>query len=300
MPTTKISTDTHIVRYHEYQEYQNQPSESDFGFRYREIESQLSPEEQFEQVNTLTHNAIFFQLEGELRLRWAGHEEIVVKAGDIYFLPRGANVSGCIVGDHIRYIVARLEHNLDNYKSIRVLNKYMHEQRQQNKREEHKFTTIRTNASMMRLLESIEDYVKRGVDNQQLFDMKLMEMQCVFSWCYTIEESAKLFSHIDSFNSDFEWLVLDNYSTSTTIDELANLAHVSRSTFNRKFKEVFNTTPLKWIDKQTRHKILRKAGEPNVKVKDLMYEVEVYNPSQFTQLCKRLCGVIPSQLIKRK
>lgn len=74
---------------------------------------------------------------------------------------------------------------------------------------------------------------------------------------------------------------------------------MSRSTFDRKFKENFGMTPQRWIDLQTRILILRKASELNVSVKDIMYEVGVYNPSQFTKLCTRLCGFPPSKLIKR-
>ncbi len=74
---------------------------------------------------------------------------------------------------------------------------------------------------------------------------------------------------------------------------------MSRSTFDRKFKENFGLTPHKWIEVQTSVLITRKAAEPNVTIKDIMYEIGVYNSSQFTQLCKRLCGVKPSQLIRR-
>lgn len=31
-----------------------------------------------------------------------------------------------------------------------------------------------------------------------------------------------------------------------------------------------------------------------------MYDVGVYNSSQFTKLCRRLCGVTPSALIRQK
>ncbi len=263
------------------------------GFKYRIMNTDLDPHEQLSQLNTITHNALFFQLDGELKISIDDCDDFIIKPGNLYFLPRGANITACILGKEIKYIVARLDHYVDaNSPFIELLkdepynNTYM-------------FSSLPIREPMQVFLTSIKRYIIDGIENQQLQDVKFVELYIIFRTYYSKQECINLFYPIIKRNSKFKTFVLDNYQASTTIEELAQMAKMSRSTFDRTFKEHFGITPLKWIDIQTRMLIMRKASEPNVTVKDIMYEVGVYNPSQFTKLCKRLCGVVPSQLVRR-
>ncbi len=267
--------------------------DNQFGFRYREIKSDLSIEKQRVRVHTLTHNAIFFQIDGELLISYDSHPDVRVKAGDFYFLPRGAEVSACILSDNMKYIVARLEHNLDNKQTFSELLK--EENRSQGT--QYVFSPLPIREPLDLFVSSLREYILRGLYSPRLQNIKFLELYLLFQHCYTKAELANLFHPILTTNSKFKTFILDNYQVSVSIDELAQMANMSRSTFDRTFKDNFGMTPHKWMDIQTSILIQRKASEPNVSVKDIMYEVGVYNPSQFTQLCKRLCGVAPSKLI---
>ncbi|MFR9534084.1 MAG: AraC family transcriptional regulator [Rikenellaceae bacterium] len=264
-----------------------------FGFRYRVVSTDMAPEEQLKHINTVTYNAIFFQLEGELHINWDQHKDVVIRPGDIYFLPRGATVSACIVGGGISYLVVRLEHNIDN--------KVFDEQlkiKSNAKLTSYSFSPLPMRPMMKSFIESLRDYIIEGADCAQLHTIKLTELYIIFRRYYTSDECTNLFYPIIGHSSEFENFILDNYHVSVTIDDLVHKAKMSRSTFDRKFKETFGITPLKWIEEQTRQRIFSKASEPNVTVKDIMYEVDIYSQSQFTNLCKRLCGMPPSQLIR--
>lgn len=263
-----------------------------YGFRYRAVTIDLEINEQREQINTLTHNAIFFQLAGELHIYW-DNRYTTIKPGELYFLPRGANVSAYVVGKEVKYIVARLDHELYNKSSFSELLK------NSNCDNPYSFSPLPIREPLGTFIESMKHYIIDGVDNLQLQNMKFIELYIIFRHYYTDQECRNLFHPVLKKSSTFKTFVLDNYEVSTTIDELAKKANMSRSTFDRKFKDNFGMTPLKWIDIQTRLLILRKASEPNVTVKDIMYEIEVYNSSQFTKLCKRLCGLAPSKLIRQ-
>lgn len=264
-----------------------------YGFKHRIIELDLPIEKQRQQVNTLTHNAIFFQLKGELNISWGVYKNIVVKPGTLYFLPRGAEVSAYIIDNSIEYIVARLDHDIDKrfiYDNQAALASF--------NADAYTFSTLPIREPLKILLDSIMCYSKEQTDNKQLQNLKFIELYLIFSNYYTKFERLNLFYPALKTSSKFKTFILDNYNISTTIEELAVKANMSRSTFDRTFKENFGMTPHKWIDLQTSAIILRKASEPNVTIKDIMYEIGVYNPSQFTQLCKRLCGVNPSQLTR--
>ncbi len=266
-----------------------------FGFRYRVVTTTMEPEEQLTHLNTVTYNAIFFHLEGELHINWGHHKDVVIRPGDIYFLPRGATVSACTIGGGISYVVARLEHNIDS--------KLFNEQLKIKSNigvADYIFTPLPMRSQMISFVNSLRGYILDGVDSTQFHTLKLTELYIIFRQYYTTEECANLFYPIIGYNSEFESFVLDNYHVSVTIDDLVQKAKMSRSTFDRKFKETFRITPLKWIEEQTRQRIFSKASEPNVTVKDIMYEVDIYSQSQFTNLCKRLCGMPPSQLIRMR
>ncbi len=245
--------------------------------------------------NTVAFNAIFFQLEGEIVINWGEHKDVSITPGNMYFLPRGATVTAYIASEYISYVVVRLEHNIENSKGFALLSKY----KKHRALEAYKFAPLPMNSTMSRFVDSVHDYLHRGVQSPQLSALKVVELQTILRWYYSMSDCIRLLGPMVSSKTDFEQFILDNYHTSTTVDELVSKANMSRSTFDRKFKVAFNITPLKWIEDHTRQKIIQKASEPNVTVKDVMYEVEVYNPSQFTKLCKRLCGVTPSELIRR-
>lgn len=265
---------------------------SSVGFKYREIHSDVDSVLQKQQLYTLTHNAIFFILEGGLEISWDNSDYVKFGTRELYFLPRGANVSACIVGENVKYIAAQLDNDLDNtytFNSMLDIKLYP---------ESYRFAPLPIKEPMMPFLDSVKYYIINGIDNPRLHNIKFLELNILFKSCYTREELANLFYPISKIVSKFNMFILDNYHVEISIDELAQKANMSRSTFDRTFKKNFGMTPHKWIDIQTSMLIHQKASEPNVTVKDIMYEVGVQNSSQFTQLCKRLFGVVPSKLIQ--
>lgn len=263
-----------------------------YGFKYRDINTTFDIEKQKEQINTLTHNAIFFQIEGELHISWGEYQDVIIHPGELYFLPRGATVSAYVVGGQTKYLAVRLDHNVATAKSFSSI--LSAEARSCSNR----FSPLPIVEPLSIFLDSIKHYIIDGVANPHVQEIKFAEMLFIFNKYYTNEERANLFHSISDGDSKFKTYILDNFKPHTSVNELVEKAHMSRSTFDRKFKEAFGTTPLKWVNIQSRILILRKAAEPNVTVKDLMYEVGVYNASQFTKLCKRICGVLPSQLVR--
>ncbi len=263
-------------------------------FSYHMYSTRKEPREQMKHVRLMPHHVMIFLFEGELHLYWDEHVDIVVRAGEFFVLPRGAEVSAYIVGD-VSYVEAIIERGMTakELDDLRAMANYK-------QFEQYKLKPLVMHPMMQSLAESVRDYLVNGVNCAHLHEAKSAELYVILHWYYSIADNAQLFYPVAGAVSQFRDFILDNYKINTSIDELVEKANMSRSTFTRKFKEAFRTTPLKWIDELTRQTITHKASEPNVTVKDIMYEVGISNPSQFTQLCKRLCGVIPSELIKSK
>ncbi len=264
------------------------------SFRFHKFSTDKPPSVQLRTVHTLSFHALVFQLKGETHLNWGEFRDVVIGEGEMYFLPHGAEVSSYIVGD-VSVIVAMIDRDitikqLDELRKVRSFEAF----------DKYEFAPLKMNSQMLRFAESISDYLRFGVNCANFHEAKSSELYVIFRWYYSMAENAQLFHPMAGEMSEFRYFILDNFTTTISIEALAQKANMSRSTFERKFKETFSTTPQKWIEEHTRQLIITKAGEPNVSVKDIMYEVGIYNPSQFTKFCKRVCGVTPSELIRSK
>ncbi len=261
-------------------------------FRYHEYTTDLVASEQLEILRTISSHALVFLLEGEFNMNWEDQRDILVRAGEMFFLQRGAEVSGYIKGD-VSFVVAIIDRGLTSKElnDLRMMKEY-------EQFKHYKFKPMVMHPPMLRLAESVKDYLVRGVNCAHLHEAKFNELYVILHWYYSQADNAQLFYPMAGAVSEFRDFILKNYHITTSMQEILEKSNMSRSTFDRKFKETFSTTPHKWIEEHTRQMIVSRASEPNVTVKDIMYEVGVYNPSQFTQLCKRLCGVIPSKLIR--
>ncbi len=210
----------------------------------------------------------------------------------MFFLPRGAEITGYIIGE-VNFIVAIIERGMTSKElnDMRIMKSH-------EKFDRYEFKPMVMHPPMLRLAESIKEYLVNGVNCSHLHEAKFNELYVILHWYYSLADNADLFYPMAGAVSEFRNFILDNFHITTSIDEIVTKSNYSRSTFDRKFKETFSTTPRKWIEEHTRQLIISKASEPNITVKDMMYEVGVYNSSQFTKLCTRLCGVAPSKLIR--
>lgn len=270
----------------------NNEREQNMTFSFHSYSTKMETWEQLKGVRTLSLHCLSLLIKGELHLTWGEYKDVVIRAGEMYFIPRGAEVSGYIVGD-VEVIIATIGRGMTGKELDDLRKMKTHEPFQK-----YEFKPLPMHPPMIRLAESIKEYLVSGVNCSHLHESKSSELYVILHWYYSIADNSQLFYPMAGAISEFRNFVLDNYKVTTTIDELVERANMSRSTFDRKFKETFGTTPKLWIEEQTRQTIISKASEPNVTVKDMMYEVGVYNSSQFTKLCRRLCGVTPSQLIR--
>ncbi len=265
----------------------------EYRFRHLIIDRNFGLEKQ----HTITYNVIFFHIDGVLKVSWGKHKDVLINPGEIYFLPRGADISAQIISEKIEYIILRLVQDFENRPVFFELLKKERVNAGEYNQNNYPFPCIKMNEQMREYVNTVKRYSLDGIMNGQLYNIKLLELYIILHNYYSKEDCANLFYPILHYNLKFRGMILDNCKANITINELVNKSNMSRSTFDRNFKTAFGTTPLKWLEIQTRMLIMRKVAEPNISIKDIMYEVGILNPSQFTQLCKRLFGENPTQLL---
>lgn len=85
-----------------------------------------------------------------------------------------------------------------------------------------------------------------------------------------------------------------------TVDELAFLCHMSTSTFKRRFREIYNTTPQKWLltrKLEMAAELLRSTGESPSGV---YLKVGYQNHSSFSEAFRNHFGSTPSEYQQRR
>lgn len=149
---------------------------------------------------------------------------------------------------------------------------------------------------MKSLVYQMKNYVDTGINCHHLYLLKYKEMQLLFKHCYTQEEIAQIF-YMSLGNSPlFVEMILDNYSKVKTSKELAHLLGYSMRQFEKLFKENFDDTPYKWMQERKAKQILQKLMDPDIPLKQIMYEFKFNTSSHFNFYCKQHLGGTPIQV----
>lgn len=83
------------------------------------------------------------------------------------------------------------------------------------------------------------------------------------------------------------------YEERITVDDLANLLHVGRRTFERRFKDATNNTPIEYLQR-VRMEVAKKHLEASRKnVADVMYDVGYTDTKAFRDMFKKITGLTP-------
>jgi len=89
------------------------------------------------------------------------------------------------------------------------------------------------------------------------------------------------------------------YEERITIEDLANLLHVGRRTFERRFKEATNNTPIEYLQR-VRMEAAKKHFEISRKnVADVMYDVGYTDTKAFRDIFKKITGLTPIEYRNR-
>lgn len=130
-----------------------------------------------------------------------------------------------------------------------------------------------------RLLANFKEGINILIDNPELADEQMIKLKLKeFVLMMTRFEEAP--SQLDFLaalfkpnNVEFQTIIRHNLYANLSLDELAALAHLSLSSFKRKFKETFGESPKKYIAKKKIEKAAELLKSGNLRVSDIAYDV---------------------------
>lgn len=149
-------------------------------------------------------------------------------------------------------------------------------------------------------LNSMKNYIKDGIKCPYMHNAKEEELASIFRAYYSSEELEMFYLPTVMDTQEFKYFIMQNYLKMKGVAEFVDLSGLTTSTFNRKFKSHFGTTPYQWMMKQKSKHILHELTTGNKKISEIMREFQFQNASHFNYYCRTVLGATPTELRAQK
>ena len=143
---------------------------------------------------------------------------------------------------------------------------------------------------------TISSYYTDGILDRHLLEIKMRELIFLLQALYEVEELGAFFGSIQNANYQFMHLVLTNRENIRTVNEYARMANMSVSSFEKKFKNLFGTSPYQWMKKRKAERLLDSLMYSDKPLKQLCDELGFSSGSQMIDFCKREWGLPPGKI----
>lgn len=105
---------------------------------------------------------------------------------------------------------------------------------------------------------------------------------------------AFIHSLFDPYQHNFESIIQKNTYSNLSIEEYSHLCNCSVSTFKRKFKEVYNTTPATYFLEKKLEKAKQLLKLKKLPISEIAFKCGFFNISSFNKTFKRKFAITPS------
>lgn len=165
----------------------------------------------------------------------------------------------------------------------------------------HKVDFNLKQVQVSKLLEHFRDSLNILLDNPELADEELIKnklREFIILMTKTIDAPSELDFLASMFKPDFvkfEEVIQNNLYANLSQNELANLCHMSLSTFKRKFREVYDESPAKYFSKMKINKSIELLKSKDLRISDIAYDMGFDSLATFNRTFKKQTGKSPSE-----
>lgn len=244
-------------------------------------------------------NEFVFFMEGRLRFTFHNCPDHESMKGQIMFLPSGTRFSYEALTTTVLIIFRILEpiRLCDNYSMEKLYGiKHKEEQINFNFPKTHSFSILPINTRIWPFLNGIIDCYNDRIRCKSYSELKIKEFFLLLRLYYSKEDIHDFLYTILSSNMAFSEYVRQQWQHFRNVEEIAEAMHMTSRQFSLKFKNIFDTTPYKWM-KEGRSRIIRQQLlTTNKPIKQISMENGFSTISQFTKFCKKELGKTPSEI----
>lgn len=236
---------------------------------------------------------LVFIIEGWMEVRYDGEKHVEALPGKVFLLPGGKPAIG-VAQENSLLLLCAFSSNL------KLCSRFFIQQLSRDIPPDMSpdFYFLRLDDRLSRFLSLLVDCLQEGLGCFHFHLIKREELFLYLRAGYSKEELARFFYPILGKDMDFKDFVLSRSSTVFDVKYLAAQAHMSLSTFNRRFKETFQDTAKNWLLRRKQEFVKNDILMTSLSLAEIAEKYHFSSISYLVTFCKRYFGKTPNELRK--
>ncbi len=239
-------------------------------------------------VITVSH-VIVYVVNGKVEINTDDGKHIVATNGEMVFMPRDSYMVSDYIrnGQDLEVFLLFFDHDIAlSFLGSRSISMSSSES----------ICKLKTSKNISYFFESLQKMEFVDKNNKELLTLKILEFLHLVFQDNNVKFIETLYtSERDKQKRNITTLMLEHLDKNLTVSDYASLLGMSLSTFNRKFKEKYHTTPKSWLIEQKMHKAHKLLKEGN-SVTQSAFDVGYLNVSNFIKAYKSVYGNTPKSM----
>lgn len=242
--------------------------------------------------NYLDFTLLVFLYSGDVEIDYGIDSKLHLKAGNVFLLPKNfeIKVTSSECGASALMCKFTCDIKMCSMYSLKQLEKFLPENL------DNRMFCLPFDDRIRAFVNLTVMSLSAGLNCTHYHNIKREELFMYLRAGYTKEELAMFFSPVIGKDFDFKDFVLSHYKQIFDVKEFAEKANMSQSTFNRRFKESFNDTALKWLLARKSESILNDIVKSDLTFAEISEKYRFSSPSYFVTFCKKHYGKTAAEL----
>ena len=237
----------------------------------------------------ITAHSVVYVIHGRVTVTTYDGDEVSIGNGEMLFMPRDSYLISDFVrnGREMEVFLLFFDHDI----VMRFIDDFQID------------SLATSTICKLKVTKNIENYFENiakmkfeNSHNQKLLELKLLEFLYLIDEEQDFMQTLKV-SEEGKQKRDIALLMLEHYDKNMTIADFASLSGRSLSTFNREFKQKYQTTPKQWLIEKKMNRAFELLQEGKT-VTESAFEVGYLNVSNFIKAYKSVYRETPKVMQK--
>lgn len=244
-------------------------------------------------TKSITEKAtLIFLLKGTLHFAIDNEEPKEIQAGQMFLMPGGCEFYAVAKTD-VSVVTCFITPSMALCNQLTLKNLYKYAKLKN--ATDTIFAVLPISRLLQQELEQTKDTLQTGLLCYHYQYIKRDTIFLLLRAFYTKDELTRLFYPILNDDFNFKAKIMQLYSSSQNVNELIEQSGLPSTTFNRKFKVAFHTTPSKWLAQKKKESLLNEIRMTDLPLKEIAEEFN-FTPNYLIKFCKDHFGQTPTEL----
>ena len=146
---------------------------------------------------------------------------------------------------------------------------------------------------------TISQYIRDKKFTHDISNLKEKELIALLRDYHSAEEMAYFLAPLYSASPSFYGRVMEMAKQYCTVGEIAQALNMSRSTFERHFRDIFHEAPKTWLAHMRATMLERSLKYTDMRLEAISKQLRFSSPQHMSKFCREHLGVSPSALRRK-